>query len=89
MHCFLSAICLVCHKMVCTSNSDELEQYAAHVSQFTSQYGREGTISYTVPNIIGPPSQPGAEGDFASSAVLVSTGLGAQRSSRTGLLVGT
>ena len=62
--------------MVCRNKNDiaddELEQFVSHVPHFTSQYGREGTISYTVPNIIGPPSQPGIQGDFASSAVLVS-----------------
>ncbi|KAF0294407.1 F-box/LRR-repeat protein 4 [Amphibalanus amphitrite] len=60
--------------MVCSSDDGDLEQYASSVAHFSSQYGGEGTISYTVPNIIGPPSQPGVEGDFASSAVLVNVG---------------
>ncbi|XP_043193598.1 F-box/LRR-repeat protein 4-like isoform X1 [Amphibalanus amphitrite] len=60
--------------MVCSSDDGDLEQYASSVAHFSSQYGGEGTISYTVPNIIGPPSQPGVEGDFASSAVLATYG---------------
>lgn len=49
-----------------------IEQYAADVRSFSSQYGSEISISYTAYNICGKPSKFPAYGDFPQTFVMVS-----------------
>lgn len=41
-----------------------IEQFVDNVYSFSSQYGNNISISYTAPNIIGPPSKFPEYGDF-------------------------
>ncbi|CAN0300864.1 unnamed protein product [Lampetra fluviatilis] len=44
-------------------------QYASQVVDFSSQYGSEGSLSYTMGNLAGPPSVFPAHGDVTQAAV--------------------
>jgi len=50
---------------------DDIRLYAQEVVDFSSQYGSETSISYTVSNIAGRPSTYPSYGDFTQSALLV------------------
>ncbi|XP_065203649.1 F-box/LRR-repeat protein 4 [Planococcus citri] len=57
----------------CTEDSElysVIEQYAADVRSFSSQYGSEISISYTAYNICGKPSKFPAYGDFPQTFVM-------------------
>ena len=64
-----------CRKIFCpnTSNMEPLAQYAADVSDFSSQYGSETSISYTACNLAGNVNIYPAYGDFTQACVFVST----------------
>lgn len=47
-------------------------QYVEEVSDFSSQYGSETSISYTASNIAGQPTTYPNYGDFTQAAVFVS-----------------
>ncbi len=44
-----------------------LEQFGFRVTDFSSQYGNAGGVSYTANNILGPPSRFPAYGDFSET----------------------
>ena len=48
-----------------------IEQWASDVVDFTSQYGSESSISYTVTNITGKSNIYPTYGDFTQACVLV------------------
>jgi len=50
---------------------DDVRLYAHEVVDFSSQYGSETSISYTVSNIAGRSSTYPSYGDFTQTAVLV------------------
>ena len=50
---------------------DDVRLYAHEVVHFSSQYGSETSISYTVSNIAGRSSTYPSYGDFTQTAVLV------------------
>ncbi|XP_078320617.1 F-box/LRR-repeat protein 4-like [Crassostrea virginica] len=60
-----------CRKIFCpnTSNMEPLAQYAADVSDFSSQYGSETSISYTACNLAGNVNIYPAYGDFTQACV--------------------
>jgi len=51
---------------------DDVRLYVQEVVDFSSQYGSETSISYTVSNITGRSSTYPSYGDFTQTAVLVS-----------------
>jgi len=50
---------------------DDVRFYVQEVVDFSSQYGSETSISYTVSNIAGRSSTYPSYGDFTQTAVLV------------------
>ncbi len=52
--------------------SQIIGQYADAVQAFSSQYGSETSISYTVPNLAGQSSVYPNYGDFTQACVFVS-----------------
>ena len=52
---------------------DDVRLYVQEVVDFSSQYGSETSISYTVSNIAGRSSTYPSYGDFTQTAVLVGT----------------
>ena len=52
---------------------DDARLYVQEVVDFSSQYGSETSISYTVSNIAGRSSTYPSYGDFTQTAVLVGT----------------
>ena len=48
-----------------------ITQWGKEIIDFSSQYGSETSISYTVPNLAGPCSIYPNYGDFTQAAVLV------------------
>jgi len=50
---------------------DDIRLYVQDVVDFSSQYGSETSISYTVPNVAGRSSIYPNYGDFTQTAVLV------------------
>jgi len=50
---------------------EDVWQYADDVTDFSSQYGSEISISYTVSNITGPSTIYPNYGDYTQAAVLV------------------
>ena len=52
---------------------DDVRLYVQEVVDFSSQYGNETSISYTVSNIAGRSSTYPSYGDFTQTAVLVCT----------------
>lgn len=50
----------------------QFSQYAADVSDFSSQYGSETSISYTASNLAGKCNIYPAYGDFTQACVFVS-----------------
>ena len=48
-----------------------LEQWVKEITDYSSQYGSETSISYTVPNLAGPSQLFPSYGDFTQAAVLV------------------
>jgi len=54
---------------------DDVRLYVQDVVDFSSQYGSETSISYTVSNIAGRSSTYPSYGDFTQTAVLVGRGL--------------
>ncbi|TSN21146.1 F-box/LRR-repeat protein 4 [Bagarius yarrelli] len=54
---------------VTTNAEAELEQYAKEVLDFSSHYGGEGSMSYTMWNAAGAPSVFPSSGDFTHTAV--------------------
>lgn len=54
------------------TNCQVIVQYAAEVSDLSSQYGGENSISYTVSNLAGPSSIYPNYGDFTQACVFVS-----------------
>lgn len=55
-----------------SSNGEIITQWAKEIIDFSSQYGNETSISYTVPNLAGAVSIYPNYGDFTQAAVLVS-----------------
>ena len=53
------------------SKGDKLEQWCKTVLDFSSQYGSETNISYTVYNLVGPSQIYPSYGDFTQAAVWV------------------
>lgn len=49
-----------------------MEEYVREVVDFSSQYGSETSISYTISNIAGEPTTYPNYGDYTQTAVLVS-----------------
>lgn len=47
-------------------------QEVEEVLDFSSQYGNENSISYTISNVVGEPTNYPAYGDFTRSLVFVS-----------------
>ncbi|ESO03659.1 hypothetical protein HELRODRAFT_173356 [Helobdella robusta] len=71
----LKSVCLGRNCLSLTKSCDELGRpmislYPSEVIDFSSQYGPERSISYTINNIIGPPQIFPRYGDFTQSAVL-------------------
>ncbi|EFN63767.1 F-box/LRR-repeat protein 4 [Camponotus floridanus] len=52
-----------------------IEQFVDNVYSFSSQYGNNISISYTAPNIIGPPSKFPEYGDFPQAFAMRTYGL--------------
>ena len=52
--------------------SQIFSQYSDAVQDFSSQYGSETSISYTVPNLAGQASVYPSYGDFTQACVFVS-----------------
>lgn len=48
-----------------------IQQFVQNILDFSSQYGREQSLSYTVSNVRGGPSNYPKYGDFMESCVLV------------------
>ena len=53
------------------AKGEKLEQWCKGVLDFSSQYGSETNISYTISNIVGPSQLYPSYGDFTQAAVLV------------------
>ncbi|KAI5626424.1 F-box/LRR-repeat protein 4, partial [Silurus asotus] len=74
---------------IAAETESELDQYAKEVLDFSSHYGGEGSMSYTMWNAAGPPSVFPSSGDFTHTAVFRTYGRWwqdegvAQRFSRT------
>lgn len=51
------------------SSGGELEQYAKEVLDFSSHYGSENSMSYTMWNLAGAPNVYPSSGDFTQTAV--------------------
>lgn len=62
-HCGSTALPIV------TKMEAELDQYAKEVLDFSSHYGSEGSMSYTMWNAAGAPSVFPSSGDFTHTAV--------------------
>lgn len=54
---------------IATTTEAELDQYAKEVLDFSSHYGGEGSMSYTMWNAAGAPSVFPSSGDFTHTAV--------------------
>lgn len=52
-----------------SSGGGELEQYAKEVVDFSSHYGSENSMSYTMWNLAGAPNVYPSSGDFTQTAV--------------------
>ena len=51
--------------------TSEVNQFVLSVVDFSSQYGKEGSKSYTANNLFGEPCKYPLYGDFVESCVLV------------------
>lgn len=55
-----------------SNNRCVVDQYVREVTDFSSQYGSDGSISYVANNIIGKPTLYPEYGDFSAAYCLVS-----------------
>ena len=52
-------------------SAKEIRQYAAEVVNYSTEYGRSQSSSYTAGNLAGEPRLSGRYGDFTDAFVLV------------------
>ena len=55
------------------TDAEAIQQFAKKVHHFSSQYGSETSLSYTVPNLAGRCAIYPDYGDFTQACVFVST----------------
>lgn len=53
------------------SSTEPIHQYAMKVVNYSTEYGRSGSASYTACNLAGEPRLTGRYGDFTDAFVLV------------------